>query len=165
MYRKSLGIALMLVTCAFLVAQDTKPTKKGTDMTREATGTFEVKLTPQPLEHGEGDTTVGTMVIDKTLSGDLEGTSWGLMVSAVTQVKGSAGYVAMERITGKLHGREGSFVLQHSATMSGGGQSQDITVVPDSATGALKGLSGTFLIHIDKGAHAYTFTYSLPEGD
>lgn len=131
-------------------------------MTSHATGTFEVKLTPQAAE--DGDAGLGRMAIDKQFHGDLEGTSRGFMLSsAATVVKGSGGYVAMERVTGTLKGRAGSFVLQHSGTMTRGAPQLSVTVVPDSGTGQLAGLAGTMTIKIDAGKHSYEFEYTLPE--
>ena len=127
-----------------------------------ASGTFEVKLTPQKNEGGD-DSGLGRMSIDKQFHGDLEGTSKGFMLSsAATVVKGSGGYVAMERVTGKLKGRTGSFVLQHSGTMTRGTPQMMISVVPDSGTDQLAGLAGTMTIKIDAGKHSYEFEYTLP---
>jgi hypothetical protein len=123
-----------------------------------AIGTFEVKLAPLPTDVP----TAGRMSIDKQFHGDLEATSKGEMLSVMTEVKGSAGYVAMERVTGTLHGHSGSFVLQHSATMNRGTPQLSVTVVPDSGTGALAGLSGKMAIIIEAGKHSYEFEYVLP---
>jgi hypothetical protein len=131
-------------------------------MTSHASGTFEVKLMPQAAEDG-ADAGLGRMSIDKQFHGDLEGTSKGQMISAMGSVKGSAGYVAMERVTGTLKGRTGSFVLQHSGTMNRGAPQLSVTVVPDSGTGQLTGLAGTLTIKIDEGKHSYEFDYTLPE--
>jgi hypothetical protein len=103
------------------------------------------------------------MSINKVFMGDLEGSSKGEMLSAVTSVKGSAGYVAMERVTGTLHGLSGSFALQHSGTMNRGEPQLSVTVVPDSGTGELVGLSGKLQIIIAAGKHSYEFEYSIPE--
>lgn len=131
-------------------------------MTSHASGTFDVKLTPQAAE--DGDAGLGRMSIEKQFHGDLEGTSRGFMLaSAATVVKGSGGYVAMERVTGTLKGRTGSFVLQHSGTMTRGTPQLSVTVVPDSGTGALEGLTGTMNIKIDGGKHSYDFEYTLPQ--
>jgi hypothetical protein len=128
-----------------------------------ASGTFEVKLTPQAAEKGT-DAGLGRMSIDKQFHGDLEGTSRGFMLSSAgTIVKGSGGYVAMERVTGTLKGRSGSFVLQHSGIMTRGTPQLNVTVVPDSGTDQLTGISGTFTIKIDAGKHSYDFDYTLPE--
>ena len=125
-----------------------------------ATGPFDVKLTPQD---DKLDPSLARMIIDKQFHGDLEGTSKGTMLSAGTAVKGSAGYVAIELVSGTLHGRTGTFVLQHSATMNRGAPSLSISVVPDSGTGQLTGLTGTMNIIIAEGKHSYDFSYSLPE--
>ena len=103
------------------------------------------------------------MSIDKQFHGDLEGTSQGQMLSAGTSTKGSAGYVAIERIAGTLHGRAGTFVLQHSGTMTRGAPELSVTVVPDSGTGQLVGLSGKLNIKIADGKHSYEFDYALTE--
>ena len=132
-------------------------------MKSHASGTFDVKLTPQKDESG-ADAGLGRMSIDKQFHGDLEGTSKGFMLSsAATIVKGSGGYVAMERVTGKLKDRTGSFVLQHSGTMTRGTPQLTVTVVPDSGTDQLTGLSGTMTIKIDEGKHSYEFEYTLGE--
>jgi hypothetical protein len=132
-------------------------------VTSHASGTFEVKLAPQKDEGG-ADGGLGRMSIDKQFRGDLEGTSRGFMLSsAATVVKGSGGYVAMERVTGTLKGRAGSFVLQHSGTMTRGTPQMSVTVVPDSGTGQLEGLAGTMTIKINEGKHSYEFEYTLPE--
>ena len=132
-------------------------------MTIRARGTFEVRLTPQATDEAEG-TPLGRMSIDKQFRGDLEGTSRGEMLSAGTPVKGSAGYVAIERVSGMLHGRRGSFVLQHSGTMTRGAPRLTVTVVPDSGTGQLAGLAGTMAIEVADGRHSYDFEYTLPAG-
>lgn len=128
-----------------------------------ATGTFEVKMAPQPTTFGAEDTALGRMSIDKQFHGDLEGTSKGEMLSAITTMKGSAGYVAIERVRGTLHGRSGSFVLQHSGTMTRGGAQLIVTVVPDSGTEELAGLAGKMIIEIAGGKHSYDFEYSIAD--
>jgi Protein of unknown function (DUF3224) len=130
-------------------------------MTEHATGTFQVDLNPQPLFHSETSPLLGRMTIAKTFHGDLEGTSTGEMLSARTSIENSAGYVAIEHVTGTLHGRKGSFVLQHSSLMTRGEPQQSITVVPDSGTDELVGLSGTMVIINKEGKHSYEFDYSL----
>ena len=133
-------------------------------MMNHATGTFEVKLTPQRPDNKEAESAgVGRMSIDKKFSGDLEATSQGEMLAAMTAVKGSAGYVAIERVSGTLHGRNGTFVLQHSGTMTRGTPQLSITVVPDSGTEELTGLTGSMTIKIDGGNHFYEFDYALPD--
>lgn len=130
-------------------------------MTMHASGRFDVKLTPQPAEP-DIDGGLGGMALDKTFHGDLDATSKGTMLSAMTDVKGSAGYVALERVTGTLHGRRGSFVLQHSGTMDRGTPTLSVSVVPDSGTDELVGLSGTMAIAVARGTHNYGFDYELP---
>jgi len=132
-------------------------------MTGRASGTFEVKLNPlAPYETAEG-AGLGRMSIDKQFHGDLEGTSKGEMLTAGTSVKGSAGYVAIERVSGTLHGRAGTFVLQHNGTMNRGAPELSITVVPDSGTDQLAGLAGKMTIDIAGGKHSYDFEYTLAE--
>ena len=133
-------------------------------MTKHAKGTFEVKLTPQKPDSKEAESAkLGRMSLDKQFHGDLEATSQGEMLGAMTEIKGSAGYVAMERVNGTLHGRSGTFVLQHIGTMTRGVPKLSVTVVPDSGTGDLVGLTGSMNIIIDAGKHSYEFEYSLPE--
>ena len=131
-------------------------------MSAHAKGTFEVKITPQTPDGKFEDANMGRMTIDKQFHGDLEGASKGQMLTGMTEVKGSAGYVAMERVTGTLKGRSGSFVLQHSATMNRGAPQLSITVVPDSGAGQLVGLTGKMEIIINNGKHSYDFEYTLP---
>jgi len=126
-----------------------------------ASGTFVVKLTPLAFEGAPSDM-LGRRSIDKQFHGALEGTSQGMMLSAGTNTPGSAGYVAIEQVTGVLDGRRGTFVLQHHATMNRGVPSLSIAVVPDSGTGQLVGLSGTMGIAITDGKHFYDFEYTLP---
>jgi hypothetical protein len=125
-----------------------------------ASGTFEVKLKPQTDEN-VGDPTVARMSIEKQFHGDLEGTSKGQMLAVQGDVKGSAGYVAMERVSGALAGQAGTFALQHTGTMNRGVPELSVTVVPDSGTGELKGLSGMLTIKIADGQHSYVFEYTL----
>lgn len=132
-------------------------------MTMHASGTFEVKMTPQPAQDGVGDPGIGRMALDKQFHGDLEANGKGQMLAAGTDVLGSAGYVALERVSGTLHGRRGTFALQHSGTMARGAPQLSITVVPDSATGELLGLAGKLAITIADGKHSYDFEYTLPD--
>ncbi len=128
----------------------------------KASGTFKVDLKPQTLADSEADAALGRLSIDKQFHGDLTGTSKGEMLSARTNVENSAGYVAIEKVAGTLHGRRGTFVLQHSSTMNRGEGEQNITVVPDSGTGELAGLTGRMTIQVEAG-HAYTFEYTFNE--
>lgn len=129
--------------------------------TKHASGAFEVKMNPQTNENGEP--TVSRMSLDKVFHGALEGTSKGQMLAVMTDVQGSAGYVAMERVNGKLDGRTGTFALQHSGTMTRGKPELIITVVPDSGTADLAGLTGRMTIDIVEGKHFYKFDYTLPK--
>ncbi len=130
----------------------------------QAQGTFEPTLVAQPPEDKAEGSTLGRMSIAKKFHGDLEGTSEGQMLTAGTNVKGSAGYVAMERVTGTLQGRHGSFVLQHSGTLTRGAPQLSVTVVPDSGVGGLEGIAGTMTIKIAAdGKHSYEFDYTLPK--
>jgi hypothetical protein len=122
-----------------------------------ARGTFEVKLTPE----GTPEQVPGRMSIDKKFAGDLDASSKGTMLAFMTNVKGSAGYVAMEKVEGTLAGRAGSFVLQHSGTMNRGTPEQSVTVVPDSGSEELTGLTGRMTIIIESGKHSYEFDYTL----
>jgi hypothetical protein len=125
----------------------------------QATGPFEVKLVPQS---DTIDPALGRMSIDKQFHGNLEATSKGQMLTANSDIKGSAGYVAIEKVTGTLHGRKGTFILQHNATMTRGTPQLSIIVVPDSGTDELTGLTGNMNIIIAGGKHSYAFDYTLP---
>ncbi len=130
--------------------------------TMRAKGTFEVKLSPLETYSQAPDAKIGRLSIDKTFAGDLAGTSQGEMLSGGSPAEGSAGYVAIERVTGALRGRSGSFLLQHSGTMTPTSQKSTITVVPGSGTDALEGIAGTMSIEIEDGKHLYDFEYTLP---
>ena len=131
-------------------------------MNELAKGEFVVKLLPLPVEGQPENSKMGRMSIDKSISGDLLATTRGQMLSAMTDVKGSAGYVAIERVDGTLKGKKGTFALQHTGTMNKGNPSLSVTVVPDSGTGELIGLVGQFRIIVAAGKHSYEFTYTLP---
>lgn len=127
-----------------------------------ATGSFDVKLAPQKPDNPQAEAAaLGRMSLDKQFHGDLEATSQGEMLSVLDKDKGSGGYVALERVNGKLQGRTGSFVLQHNATMTRGTPQLNIIVVPDSGTGELTGLTGSMTIRIEGGKHFYDFEYSI----
>jgi hypothetical protein len=171
--RLSVGLSLSLaITVAIgvfaLVSSQSQALSKGqkenkTIMTTHAAGTFEVKMTPQaPDDKGPG-ATVGRYLLDKQFHGDLEGTSKGEMLAVGTAIDGSAGYVAMEHVAGTLNGRKGSFALQHSGTMTRGVGQLSVTVVPDSGTDQLVGLSGRMDIKIADGKHLYDFQYTIPQ--
>jgi len=143
----------MEVTHSFLEEHSMKST--------QANGSFEIRLNPETLSEPATGTGLGRMSFNKVFQGDLVATSQGEMLSLRSSVLGSAGYVAMETVTGTLQGRNGSFVLQHSSTMTRGVAEQSINVVPDSATGELAGLAGRLVITIEDGQHSYQFDYSL----
>ncbi|MCF3652309.1 DUF3224 domain-containing protein [Synoicihabitans lomoniglobus] len=130
-------------------------------MSATAHGSFDVNLTPAAPAAGE-PAEIARLVLDKTFSGDLTGTSQGQMLAIRTATEGSAGYVAMEIVTAELAGKSGTFALQHTGTINRGAASLSVTVVPDSATGELTGLSGTMNIDITAEGHRYTFDYTLP---
>jgi len=130
-------------------------------MSVTATGTFEVTMSPEPPYDVNEGASIGRVALKKQFKGDLEATSSAEMIGARSEVKGSAGYVAIERVVGTLGGRSGSFVLQHSGTMTRGKGQLDVGVVPDSGTAELKGISGKMTIEISDGKHLYSFEYSL----
>lgn len=162
-FATTMGAAAILCLCLGFGpsadAQVPDPIKKEAPVKR-ASGTFEVKMAPLTT----GDDTPGRMSLDKQFHGALEATGKGEMLTAMTAVQGSAGYVAIERVTGKLDGRNGTFVLQHSGIMNRGEPSLTITVVPDSGTGELAGLAGKMTINIADGKHSYDFEYTLADG-
>jgi len=166
------GIALLagFGICAILAAnheirgQADRGAAKEMAVEHHATGTFEVKLTPQQPEAAHADSGIARMLIDKQFRGELEGTSQGQMLAFGGPAKGSGGYVAIERVTGTLGGRSGSFALQHSGTMQPAALKLSVTVIPDSGTGELAGLAGSMNIVIEGGKHSYTFDYTLPTG-
>lgn len=138
------------------------PVQQVTKMTHHISGLFDVKMSPQAAAENE-EASIGRMLLDKQFHGDLEANSKGQMLAHMTSVKGSAGYVAMEKVVGSLQGRKGSFVLQHSGTMNRGEATLVLNVVPDSGTDELEGLSGSMTITVTDGKHFYGFDYSLPE--
>jgi len=161
----AVGISVFL-SLGSLVHAQTNPQASSaahqeTRVAEHARGTFEVKLTPQAPEDKD-DPSLGRYTVDKQFHGELEATSKGQMLTAGTAVKGSAGYVAIEKVTGTLRGRSGSFVLQHLGTMTQGAPQLSVTVVPDSGTGELTGLTGRMNIIIADGKHSYEFEYTIP---
>jgi len=130
--------------------------------TNRATGAFDVKMGKLALEDEDAGAMLARMSLNKQYHGDLEAVAKGEMLSAGTTTAGSAGYVAIERVTGKLEGRSGSFVLQHTGTLDRGKQQLSITVVPDSGTGELTGLAGKMSIVIEGSKHSYVLEYTLP---
>ena len=132
-------------------------------MSAVARGSFTVEMKPQAEPTSVEGVSLGRVSLDKRFEGDLAATGKGEMLTALTPIKGSAGYVAIERVTGTLHGRGGSFVFQHTGIMDRGAQQLSITVVPGSGTDALAGIAGTFKLSIVEGRHLYEFEYSLPQ--
>ena len=128
-----------------------------------AKGTFEVKLAPQPAQEGVGDASIGRMGLDKQYSGDLEATGKGQMLAIRSAVEGSAGYVALEKVSGTVQGRSGAFALQHSGTMARGVPQLMVSIVPDSGSDELQGLAGTLTITQSDGKHFYDLEYTLPD--
>jgi hypothetical protein len=129
--------------------------------TLHAKGTFDVKLTPQGEDDKRDGATTGRMSADKLYHGDLEGTGKGEMLSALSDIKGSGSYVAIERVSGTLNGRRGTFILDHRGRMTRGAQQLEISVVPDSGTGELAGITGKMAITITEGKHFYEFEYTI----
>ncbi len=156
------SVCLVLLLAYIRMRSISVVSAQGAIVTEHASGTFEVKLAPS----GEADTaegsTLGSYSLEKQYHGDLEASAKGTMLTAGTDVKGSAGYVAIERVTGTLKGHKGSFVLQHNGTLTRGTPQQNIVVVPDSGTGELVGLTGKLTVIIENGKHSYEFDYSLP---
>ena len=133
---------------------------QGETVMQHATGAFEVKMTPQAQDEA-GGVAMARMRVDKVFSGGLAATASGEMLTAAGGVKGSAAYVVIERVTGTLDGKAGSFAFMHSATMNRGVPEQRITVVPDSGSGALAGLAGSMTMTITADGHFYDLAYTL----
>ena len=159
----SVTAACLILSMGISSSTWAQTTKQGTARMTLASGTFEVKINPQSEDKGDGSA-MGRMSLDKQYRGDLEATAKGEMLYAsATEVQGSGAYVAVERVTGKLHGKSGSFALAHKGSMSGGTQHMDITVVPDSGSGELAGITGSMKIIITAdGKHSYELEYALP---
>lgn len=151
-------LLVSLLVPAAVAAQEAKVSKV-------AKGEFTVAMKPLELEGVDASAKLGRMSIDKRITGDLVATTQGQMLTSMTDTQGSAVYVAIERITGTLDGREGSFVLHHRGVMDRGQPNLSVAVVPDSGTGGLAGISGDFRIILEGGKHAYEFEYSLPEAE
>ena len=134
-------------------------------MTTTLEGPFHVRMTPEALAHADAPPSLGRFRLDKRYEGVLDAVGTGEMLSVRTAVDGSAGYVAIEHVTGTLAGRRGSFVLQHSGVMERGMKRLFLEVVPDSGTGELVGLSGRMGIDIAGGEHFYRFEFTLPENE
>jgi hypothetical protein len=158
----ALSLTLTSTTHAQRATTDPSAARPARVAMSRATGTFEVKLAPQPKDDYADGATLSRLTIDKVFAGDLVGASKGQMLAARTPVEGSAGYVAIELVTGAIAGRRGTFVFQHSGTMSRGTPALTLTVVPDSGTGELTGLAGSMQIIIANGRHSYELDYTLP---
>lgn len=163
----SLSLAALVIFTPIASTRDTWPTAKPNPITtptenrhmEKITGEFEVKIVPSDT----GDAQLGMMLLDKVYHGALQGTGKGRMLTGMTSVKDSAGYVAIERIEGELMGKRGSFIIQHSGLMSQGKQSLTIRVIPDSGTDGLLGLEGEMQIRIVDRKHFYDFEFSFPK--
>ncbi len=153
---------LVLAAMVGMAASAAGPAKD-TAMTRHATGSFTVDLVPLQVNESVADDSRGRMSINKRFSGDLEARSVGEMLTAGTPTRGSAAYVAIERVTGSLHGRSGAFSLHHTGVMDRGTPNLSVRIVPDSGSGELVGISGTLDIIIADGKHAYDLAYTLPD--
>jgi len=153
---------LTALATLLLFANGTVSARKEVSGMQHATGIFDVKITPLDPAFKADDNSVGRYSIDKQFHGDLEGSSKGEMLSGMGTVKGSGGYVAIERVSGALNGRTGTFILQHNGTMQNGAIHLHVVVVPDSGTGQLAGLDGKMEIIIKDGKHSYDFAYTLP---
>jgi hypothetical protein len=151
---------LLSLLCGVFFTSYTSALELGNKM--KISGEFQIKLQPMDFyAKGNDGINFGRMSIDKTFSGDLEATSKGEMLSAMTTTKGSAGYVAIEQVIGSLAGKKGSFVLQHFGTMNRGKDNLVLEVVPDSGSGELVGISGKMSIKIENGLHFYEFEYEF----
>ena len=154
--------AAVLAAMVGMSASAVEPAKD-IPMTRHATGRFSVDLVPLAVNETVADDLRGRMSINKKFSGDLEATSVGEMLTAGTPTRGSAAYVAIERVSGRLHGRSGAFSLHHTGVMDRGTPSLSVRIVPDSGSGELAGITGTLDIIITDGKHAYDLAYTLPD--
>ena len=125
-----------------------------------ARGTFDVKVTPQAQDDPAGGP-FSRLFLDKQFRCDLMASSKGQMLAAGTGVARSGGYVALEQVTGTLHGKRGSFILQHKGTMRKDVYTIDVTIVPDSGTDQLMGIAGTMKIQVDGKNHSYALEYTF----
>lgn len=152
--------AIVLAMASPVSAQTmTAPSAATADTAR---GTFDVQMQPAESHDDGAGQSRARMTLTKQFRGGLEGTGAGEMLTAGTATEGSAGYVAIERVTGTLNGRTGGFALQHTGVLTRGTPQLSITIVPDSGTGELAGIAGTFSIDFSGGGHAYTLVYTLP---
>jgi Protein of unknown function (DUF3224) len=161
--KMNLQFRLAMTVLSLLILTTTLNSQKDSPMTQHAAGPFDVKITPLEPAFKFEENPLSRMSIDKQFHGDLEASSKGEMLAAGSPATGSGGYVAIERVSGTLHGRSGTFILQHNGTMSHGAYQLNVIVVPDSGTNQLQGLSGKMDIIIKEGKHSYDFAYTLPE--
>jgi hypothetical protein len=158
-----IGIGITMLAFASVAARSqiqSAPSAQQEHKTMHAQGEFEVKMSPQAENKGEG-ASLGRMSLDKQFRGDLVATSTGEMLTAMTPTQGSAVYVAIERVTGALHGKRGTFALAHTGTMNRGAPHLTINIVPDSGSGELAGIAGHMTIKIEAGKHFYELEYTL----
>ena len=164
-FRVAAAVTIMSLALATTAAAQTVAAQKEMHMVH-ASGSFDVKMIPAEPTDFEKANDIARMTSDKTWHGDFEGVSHVEMITGSTASTGSMAYVAIERMAGKLNGRQGSFTFTHRASMMKGDASSkgelSISVVPNSGTGELTGLTGLLMIHIDQGKHTWTFDYSLP---
>jgi hypothetical protein len=154
----------VLVQAQSISTSPNSSSTKENSATMHATGPFDVKT--NPIDDKSSDPLLGRFSLDKQYHGDLDGTGTGQMLTAGTAVKGSGAYVAIEKVSGSLKGRTGTFVLQHTGSMSGGNFQLNVTIVPDSGTGQFVGISGKMTITIAPGGkHSYDLEYTLPKAD
>ena len=165
--RKSLFAAFCVLSLFAVIsnAQETKPVKPTTPreklVTKHATGTFEVKVTPLAAENNVGDPKIGRLSLDKQFSGGITAKSLGQMLGYQSETPGTGGYVAIEQVTGTLDGKKGGFALQHIGTMGGGKFELNVSVVPGSGTGELAGIAGKMTINLDGSKHSYDLEYTI----
>lgn len=157
------AVTLLALTVAVAAGAPTSKIQLKEAPMHHARGSFDVTLQPIDAYNRDEGAGLARMSLDKLFHGELDASSKGEMLSAMGSVKGSAGYVAIERVTGTLAGRKGSFVLQHNATMTRGEPYLNIIVVPDSGSGELAGLSGSMKIEITGGKHFYAFDYAIAD--
>jgi hypothetical protein len=166
--RVRFAVAAAVMSLAFVVAAQSVAAQTEMHMhIVHAKGSFDIKMTPAEATDFEKANDITRLTSDKTWHGDFEGVSHGEMITGSTASTGSMAYVAIERMTGKLNGRQGSFTFAHRASMMKGDAPSagelSVVVVPNSGTGELTGLTGSLMIHIDaQGKHTWTFDYSLP---
>jgi hypothetical protein len=157
-----LSASLAIPAIAIAQSPASNPHKEDTAMTRHAEGSFDVKTSPIPSDDATAGTSIGRFALDKQYHGDLEAIGKGEMLGAGNPASGTAGYVAIEQVTGSLGGHTGSFALQHTGAMDQGKFDLAVKVVPGSGTGELAGIAGTMTIVNAGGKHSYKFEYTLP---